>query len=91
MTGKFEKAKAETIQKWNRILGAIHEAGREEASDCSFCEANFGCKECPAFDLCDSKLHNEIRDLLDSLESKVARGVDLLEKLEEKPKGKKGG
>lgn len=88
MTKKFEKAKAETIQKCNRVLEAVRLARVEEGGGCGFCKVSVFCDDCPVDKLCGGKLHNEIRETLDELEQKVIKGISLLEKVEEKKKGR---
>lgn len=91
VTKKFDKAKAETIQKWSGVLEAVSVAKKGTVGRCGFCRAYHRrcrayshCVDCPVEDLCEGKLHRAVNDLLEELEAKVIEGLYLLHKLEEK-------
>lgn len=84
VTKKFDKAKAETIQKWSGVLKAVSVAKKERVGQCGFCRAYGHCEGCPVEDLCEGKLHRAVVDLMEELEAKVIEGISLLHQVEEK-------
>lgn len=85
MTKKFDKAKAETIQKWSRILEAVKVANYAELGRCGFCFQYGDCADCPLdiVGLCEGEVHCDVRNMLAKLSERVAEGISLLRELEE--------
>lgn len=82
MTKKFDKAKAESIRKYDRLLGYIKAAMREEADPCRICQGWETCDKCPVRKYCRGEPRNAIRMSIWELNLKIIERLSLLEKLE---------